>query len=718
MTTPITPTSPAVSIDDRVDWPAPQTPVLLHRQLNPNADTAMLSVFAGDRWNLTPGLFEAHVPTTKLNFLPVPERFRDPVKHYLWQVINHAAPRRLRQAQSTRLALRSIALVLPRLNTFVLWLDSHGVGSFNTVTPQHLDRYLQDIQATEATDNLKSGLLVEVRRLWSYRNRLPEPLQLPVSPPWDGDEPRDLLGITVRAGVNRTPRIHADTIDVLLLWSLRFVDDFANDILSAFHAYLVLWPRHPSVRDRQVRIAGRPIDDVLPEVADYLARLHATGAALPGRPGSGDAMEVHWPFLTRMFNASENAFRTGGRARALVEQAGLPIADNAYLGTPITGQIDGAPWRSTPIAYDEAPHLATLLRTACFTVVAYLSGARTGEVLNLERGCVSHNPVTGIWSINGRKFKGARDSNGDKIPQGQQRDDPWVIVEQAANAVDVLQRLHRHQLLFPNQLHPLRAPSFRPSARVGHARDAKVLPRDIAEFTAWVNNHTQTLDRADERIPDDPNGPIAPAQFRRTLAWHIVRKPRGLIAGTIQYGHLHVQMTLGYSGAYDSGFPDAHAFEDWLFRLERLSEDHQQLLDGEHVSGPAADTYQHRVHTAHHHFAGRVLANHHQARDMLTNPLLQIYPGRAMTCVFDQTKALCQIRSTEGDVRATPDQDDCRPNCRNIAYTDRDIAQLRTRADQLQDVLGDFLAPSPRHRRLRAELDRLRNLIRDHEQVN
>jgi hypothetical protein len=230
--------------------------------------------------------------------------------------------------------------------------------------------------------------------------------------------------------------------------------------------------------------------------------------------------------------------------------------------------------------------------------------------------------------------------------------------------------------------------------------DANVLIVGIPGESPHGSKHTTSADRS------------------RTLAWHIVRKPRGLIAGTIQYGHLHVQMTLGHSGAYDSGFPDAHAFEDWLFRLERLSEDHQRLLDGEGVSGPAADTYHHRVHTAHQQFAGRVLANHNQARDMLTNPLLQIYPGRAMTCVFDQTKALCQIRSTEGDVRVTPDQDDCRPNCRNIAYTDRDIAQLRTQADQLQDVLGDFLAPSPRHRRLRAELDRLHHLIRDHEQGN
>jgi hypothetical protein len=208
-------TTPTTHAAEPLDWPDPDTPVLLHRKLNPAADPTMLSVFAEDRWNLTPGLFEAHAPTTRLNFQPVPQPFRDMVKHYLWQVINHPASRRLRQAQNTRLALRSVALTLPRLNTFVLWLHSHGIHSFAAVTSQHLDSYLRDVAITETTNTVRSGLLVEVRRVWSYRDRLPEPMRLPAAPPWDGEEPRDLLGIVVKSGVNRTPRIHTDTIDLL-----------------------------------------------------------------------------------------------------------------------------------------------------------------------------------------------------------------------------------------------------------------------------------------------------------------------------------------------------------------------------------------------------------------------------------------------------------------------------------------------------------------------
>jgi len=82
-----------------------------------------------------------------------------------------------------------------------------------------------------------------------------------------------------------------------------------------------------------------------------------------------------------------------------------------------------------------------------------------------------------------------------------------------------------------------------------------------------------------------------------------------------------------------------------------------------------------------------------------------------MTCVFDQTKALCQIRSAEGDPRVTPDQDDCRRDCHNIAYTDRDIDHLRVQAAGIGEILDNSLAPSPRHQRARAEVERLQQII-------
>ncbi|WP_030343322.1 hypothetical protein [Streptomyces sp. NRRL S-1022] len=69
----------------------------------------------------------------------------------------------------------------------------------------------------------------------------------------------------------------------------------------------------------------------------------------------------------------------------------------------------------------------------------------------------------------------------------------------------------------------------------------------------------------------------------------------------------------------DGGRGAARAFEDWLFRMEGIADDERRLLAGEHVSGPAADSYRYRVQAASREFAGRVLTSERQARDLLGN---------------------------------------------------------------------------------------------------
>lgn len=45
---------------------------------------------------------------------------------------------------------------------------------------------------------------------------------------------------------------------------------------------------------------------------------------------------------------------------------------------------------------------------------------------------------------------------------------------------------------------------------------------------------------------------------------------RGLAAAAVQCAHVFTRVTPGYSGTYESGFPDEHAFEEWLARLDQL----------------------------------------------------------------------------------------------------------------------------------------------------
>ncbi|MFF3847929.1 hypothetical protein [Streptomyces sp. NPDC002328] len=177
-------------------------------------------------------------------------------------------------------------------------------------------------------------------------------------------------------------------------------------------------------------------------------------------------------------------------------------------------------------------------------------------------------------------------------------------------------------------------------------------------------------------------------------------------------------MLQGCAGSYDSGFPDEYAFEDWLYRLEILADDAQALDDGEQISGPAAGAYRHRVTAATRQFAGHVLTSDRQARDLLGNPVLQIHHGQGMTCVLDPAQALCRLRGTIDDPLVTPDTDDCRPQCRNIARTDRDIQRIRRHHRELTVIVDDSLAPPIRHDRERHELTRLQRILNAHEPEN
>jgi hypothetical protein len=179
---------------------------------------------------------------------------------------------------------------------------------------------------------------------------------------------------------------------------------------------------------------------------------------------------------------------------------------------------------------------------------------------------------------------------------------------------------------------------------------------------------------------------------------------------------VRVQVTLGYGGTYASGFPDELALEEWLTRLEDLQAAEQHLNDGEHVSGPAAGIYRDRVDGASARFAGRVIRSGREARAILANPALQIYHGKGMTCVFDPSRALCQLGSSAsgaGD-RRTPDLDDCQPSCRNIARTDRDISTVAEEARFLQALADDELSPPIRHARERRRLAHIEKILADH----
>jgi hypothetical protein len=75
--------------------------------------------------------------------------------------------------------------------------------------------------------------------------------------------------------------------------------------------------------------------------------------------------------------------------------------------------------------------------------------------------------------------------------------------------------------------------------------------------------------------------------------------------------------------------------------LEQNEQDARLLESGEHISGPAADEYRHRVRTRA-RFAGRVVTAGRSVDRLLEQTDPNIHHGEAMTCVWRRETAACR----------------------------------------------------------------------------
>ncbi|MFE8005952.1 hypothetical protein [Streptomyces sp. NPDC057418] len=85
-------------------------------------------------------------------------------------------------------------------------------------------------------------------------------------------------------------------------------------------------------------------------------------------------------------------------------------------------------------------------------------------------------------------------------------------------------------------------------------------------------------------LPGDPIKHLHASRFRRTLAYFIVRRPRGLIAAALQYGHLKTKVTLNYAAQGDDSWLDDVAVERLEMALEQSEDDWTRLEEDKSTS--------------------------------------------------------------------------------------------------------------------------------------
>ncbi|GAA1461743.1 hypothetical protein GCM10009603_27880 [Nocardiopsis exhalans] len=682
-------------------WPTADTAVLRCQNLHHTTSGTALSRFGDDVWDLKPAVPDSHTMLGDLRWhkLDTPEPLVEQLKQFAFAMLDKPVPASLLGASAGDLAaVSTVSIRIRDLVVFVNWMASRDQHRFGDITTEDLEAYLGHVRELPRSLPRQAALLQAVRTLWGFAPLMPPHARLdPGGPPWNGELPNRLIGAVVSNRTNRTPRIAPATMEPLLAWALRMVEDIGPDIQQAWAAFVRF---RSGAQPFHVGLDGMDTDQ---RITAFIDEAQRDGLSLPGRIDASE-LKINWEAFSRMLGLRRSISNPHHRAR--VQQAGLPIGGDVGLAT-IAGQINGRPWRERPIGTLEIRRFVRLLTAACFVVVCYLSGARPGEVLNLRRGCRGTDPATGELQISGRRGKG----RGRSAAEQQTR--TWTVVEPVHAAIAVLETLTDGDLLFPASPGRAGKPS-RPSDR--YARGTDSINRDIEDLITWVNNTLSPDGTA--LIPEDPTRHIHAARFRRTLAYFIVRRHRGLIAAALQYGHVSTKVTLSYSGMADTGWLDDLTLERLEMVMDQLDTDWSTLQAGESVSGPSATDYRMRV-TASVRFAGRVVNTPRGARRLLAQADPNIHHGAGMTCVWRKETALCRKSKLEAGLPAedVPDESECRSACQNLAYTDRDISELSQRLDQLENGADDELVPRPIRNRLTAQAEGLKQIIQRHRQA-
>lgn len=692
----------------------PQTPIVEDRTRVIEDLREPLAVFGDSRWDLTPLVHKKTLSTevSSINFDTIPVVYRETAKRLIWCYINVATPvADLDRPAATRAQLSPASVVSSavHLRSWTKWLIDRRVLRFSDVTDDDFDAYTDHLRATGVARSVIGYRLFAVTRAWLYAPYLPCTDRL-IRPTWEhGPGGRsDVLGPANWSSENKTIPIHPQTMSAMLIWALRFVDDFSADILAA------------QTMKGAPQTIGADLARLSPQKRfnEYLQRrLDETGTA-PGtvvrhKPSTrGFAKQ----FIAWGLNISVKELDGIGISPSIA--SALTPSDEPVMPVPITGTVDGRTKWIDGIDYYYVEALCRHLATATLIVTSYLTGMRGEECRALEKGCCTPAEIEAgqqHYVIRGKTFKAALDEDGNALPAGADRDQPWLAIAPVARAIAVMEALYPQSPL----LFPVEAFTTAPTPKsTGSAVPPHMAANRIEEFINWCNEAAVRLARKQDIIPTDPEGNVTTRRFRRTLAWFIYRKPGGRIALGVQYGHLRGHTTDGYGSRVAVGLRDVFPMEEALARADYLEDAYTQMEGGEQVSGPAAGRYREAVRLYVREFRGRYLSGK-QAAALRANPRLRIYDNSArfVTCCYDQSKALCHPdRLGPLGNEETPDINHCQPNCGNIARTDRNIEKATDAIARHKAEMASPLTPDPLKARLAQRVAALQAIIATHNE--
>lgn len=595
------------------------------------------------------------------------------IREYLHSRINRGVPVNRRPGGTRPMKLTSLYYEFAEARRILQEFAQAGAPRLADVTPQHLEQALAGWKRSPDTAARKTGM---IKHLAAHGPFLTGPLTFA---PWPGRPASQVAGRR-RPAENTTPRIPQDLMAPLLRAALFYVQTAAGDLLAARQEISGLRQACSQVTLR----SGEARDRLEAFIAARARAGRGIPAAPPGRRPDAAIRDgvVQAPnqSLIRLLAGIPGGVEyhrerlAAAGAQLGYEQGGLDTPMSPWPGT-------GQPWRSrlSPLTLvTEIFHL----RTACWIVIAYLSGMRDAEVRELTRDCAFTEPGPDgrtRHKLRGRVFK-------DRALAGDS--EQWVVLDVVHHAVNVLLTINDDPgCLFAysgvtkdgmNADMPVRLNHF-----AAHASDLFTAPGG----KAFIPGH------GEDRDPWQ----LTTMQFRRTLAWHIAHQPFGVVAGARQYKHAQVAVFEGYAGTSASGFAAEVEAEQAIARLDYAEHLYRDWLAGG-PSGGGADrkiTAEFtRIHAELADLPGTI-ADPKRLRTMLAHIAVTLHPGVLGDCFYQPDTALCarQARPPAGK-KPLPMLNTCL-TCPNARRSTVHLPRLEQARDQAQQIIGDARSTLP-----------------------
>ena len=596
------------------------------------------------------------------------------VREYLHSRLNRGIAVNQLSGTARPMKLTGLYSEFAELRLILRELAAAGAARLADVAPRHLDQVLAGWKRRPDTAAGKVGV---VKYLAAHGPFLTDRLGFT---PWPGRPANQVAGRRIQRE-NTTPRIPQEVMAPLLQAALFYAQTAAGDLLAAQREISALQAACAQVTLRPGEARAR--------LEAFIARRARDGRGIPAAPHPGKIPGA--VTADGIAQAPDRALTgllagiPGGlwyhHARLVAagdelgyEQGGLNTAMSPWPGS-------GRPWRPR---LDTASLRAELfhLRTACWIVIAYLSGMRDTEVRELARDCAFTEPGPDgriRHKLRGRVFKD-RGLAGDA--------EEWVVLDAVHQAVGVLLAVNDDATHL-----------FAYSGVRKDGMNANMLTR-LNRFAAHASD-LLTPPGGEAFIPGHGDGQAAwqlnTRQFRRTLAWHIAHQPFGIVAGARQYKHAQVAIFEGYAGTSASGFAAEVEAEQATARLDYAEDLYRDWLAG----GPSGGGADHkinaefaRIHAELADLPGTI-ADPRRLRTMLSHLATTLHPGVLGDCFYQPGTALCakQARQPAGK-KPLPMLNTCL-NCPNARRSSVHLPRLEQARNQARQIIGDFRGTLP-----------------------